>query len=413
MRPPAGQFVCDLGTRGRYHGDMTDSFDVVIAGGGLVGMCAAAALEGSGLRVLQIEAQAPPQLVAAWDERHFALGRASVERLRGIGVWSDAIASAPIREVHVSRAGAFGRVLMRAADQGLTAFGCTVPARLLVAALEQSVQRDGLLRWRPARLLGWQGAAEGLALRVAVDGTERDVQTRLLVAADGSDSAIRASAAIPTQAYGYGQTALVCAAEVQHEHGGRAFERLTDDGPIAVLPLEGRRCGIVCTLDDGAAGAALACSDADYIELLQARFGHRLGRILRVGRRQPWPLRLLTAERLHDDRVVLIGNAAQTIHPIGAQGFNLGLRDAVALAEVLRDHADDVGAPDVLRRYAASRTADREQTIMMSHQLLRLSSAPGLPLTILRGLAMAMIDRVVPLRSALARSSMGYRSRSA
>jgi 2-octaprenyl-6-methoxyphenol hydroxylase len=165
-------------------------------------------------------------------------------------------------------------------------------------------------------------------------------------------------------------------------------------------------------LNEGAAGVAEAMHDTDFIALLQSRFGHRLGRILRLGRRQLWPLRLTLAERLFDQRVVVIGNAAQTIHPIGAQGFNLGLRDASALAEQVRA-ASDPGASEVLQAYAESRRSDREQTIQMSNGMLRLSVGKGPLLQGLRGVGMALMDRVPVLTQAMARAAMGYRATAA
>lgn len=394
---------------GRYHVRM-DEFDVVIVGGGLVGMSLAASLQDSRLSVLQIEAQAPVALEQRWDERHFALGKASIERLQAISAWPEALHGTPIREVHVSRAGEFGRVLLRAADMGMAAFGATVPARLLVAALAQRLEQcDHVARWRPAQLQRFDVCDAHVDLIVVREGVERAVRCRLLVAADGSDSAIRAATAMPLQRHDYAQTAIVCSAETERPHAGRAFERFTDDGPLAVLPLADHRCGVVCTLGDAAAERAMAISDDDYLQLLQQRFGHRLGRLLRVGRRQPWPLRLVLAERVIAPRLVLIGNAAQTIHPIGAQGFNLGLRDATALAEGLRG-AVDPGAPAVLAAYAAAREADRAQTIGISDGLVRLSAGKGMLLQGLRGIGMALVDRVPVLAQALAQSAMGYRA---
>jgi 2-octaprenyl-6-methoxyphenol hydroxylase len=394
---------------------MTQSFDVVIVGGGLVGMSLAASLQGSALSVLQIEAQAPLPVEQRWDERHFALGKASLERLQALGAWTTTLEETPIREVHVSRAGEFGRVLLRASDMGLDAFGATAPARLLVAALERRLTGcSDVQRWRPARLQGFVAGPDHVDLQVVTDADAeaQSLRCRLLVAADGTESTIRSAAGIAVQRHDYHQTAIVCAAETEVSHQGRAFERFTDDGPVALLPLTGNRCGVVCTLGEGAARVAEAMSDAEFIQLLQLRFGHRLGRITRIGRRQLWPLRLTLAERIVDQRVVVIGNAAQTIHPIGAQGFNLGLRDASTLADRLRGAADP-GAADVLQAYAGARAADREQTIQMSNGMLRLSAANGPLLQGLRAVGMALIDRVPVLAQGIARAAMGYREHAA
>lgn len=395
-----------------YHVRMNAEYDIVIVGGGLVGMSLAIALDASHWRVLQIEAQSPHAFAESWDERHFALGNAAIERLTEMRVWSKALGQSPIRSVHVSRAGAFGRVLLSADEMGMPAFGATVPARTLVAALEERLSAcQRMQRLRPARLERATALGEYIELELRSESGVRTIRCKLLVAADGSDSPIREECGIPVQREDYAQTAVVCSAQTEHAHGGRAFERFTDDGPFALLPLSDNRLGVVCTLPTEFAFEALQFDDQQYLQLLQTRFGYRLGKFTRVGRRQTWPLRLAVAERVTDQRVVLIGNAAQTIHPIGAQGFNLGLRDASGLAEVLRHAGTDAGAQEVLRAYEESRKQDRNHTIGMSDGLVRATTPSGLIPTALRGLGMAMIDRVPALSRRLAQSSMGYRRR--
>ncbi len=267
----------------------------------------------------------------------------------------------------------------------------------------QHVQRQ-----RPAQLLGFDAGDDSVALRVAVDGHEQQLQTRLLVAADGSDSAIRAQLDVPLQRHDYQQSAIVAAVEVERELDGCAYERFTDSGPLALLPLSSRRAGLILTLRRDDAQAALAMSDAEFLALAEARFGSRLGRWRRVGQRQLWPLRLMFAERVTDRRVALVGNAAQTIHPIGAQGFNLGLRDAIDLADTIRQHVADPGHALALDAYAARRRDDREQTTRFSDTMARLM-AGDLPLNPLRSLALLATEHVPLLRDALVRSAMGFR----
>jgi len=390
-------------------------FDVVIVGGGLVGMSLAIALDGSGMRVLLIDAE-PERAPTApiWDERHFALARASVERLREWRALPAESEHTPIREVHVSRAGEFGRVLLSASMLGLDALGATVPARLLIAALERRVAAASSIDcWRSARCLSFRQADEQVEVIVAVEGGAQPITTRLLVAADGTESAIRQQLDIPVLRHDYQQSAMVCAAETSAAHPGRAFERFTDTGPVAVLPLSGQRCGVVCTVANGERAAAMALDDDAFRRWLQPRLGYRQGRLLRVGRRQVWPLQLLIAERLVDARVAVIGNAAQTIHPIGAQGFNLGLRDAAALAAQIRAASGDPGAAATLQAYASARAHDRNQTITSSHGLLRAFAGQGLALQALRGLAMGAVDRLPWLRQRLMLAGMGYRDTAA
>ena len=267
--------------------------DVVIVGGGLVGMSLALALDRQpDLRVLALEAQpAPSPQAPRWDERHFALGRASTLALDELGVAYGAAGQHPIRRIHVSRRGAFGRTVLEAAAHGLPAFGQIVPARQLAGALEDAMARTTRLeRWRPARLQQFSVREDRVELAVRIGDDTRRVHTRLLVAADGTDSAIRNTLAIPLQRHDYAQTALVTAIEVERDLDGCAYERFTDSGPIALLPLDRRRAGLVMTLTRDHADIALAMSDEDFLAFAEQRFGKRLGRWRRVGQRQPWPL---------------------------------------------------------------------------------------------------------------------------
>lgn len=385
--------------------------DVVIVGGGLVGMSLALALDRvPGLRVLAIEAQsAPTPQAPRWDERHFALGRASTLALDELGVAYGAGGQHPIRRIHVSRRGAFGRTLLEAAAHGLPAFGRIVPARQLAGALDDAMTHTTRLeRLRPARLQQFAAHDDHVDLDLRIGDDTRRVRTRLLVAADGTDSAIRNTVQIPLQRHDYAQTAIVTAIEVERDLDGCAYERFTDSGPIALLPLDRRRAGLVMTLTTEHAATALAMSDEDFLAFAEQRFGARLGRWHRVGQRQPWPLKLQFAERVVDRRVAVIGNAAQTIHPIGAQGFNLGLRDALALADVVAAHRDDAGSIQALSDYAERRREDRERTARFSDALARFMASDS-PIGPLRSLALLSAEHVPPLREALVRSAMGFR----
>lgn len=390
---------------------MKPDFDVVIVGGGLVGMSLALALDRvDGLRVLALEAQALPSPQAPrWDERHFALGRASTLALDDLGVAYGAAGQHPIRRIHVSRRGAFGRTVLDAAAHGLPAFGQIVPARQLAGALEDAMARTTrLARLRPARLHQFATDDAIVELELRVDDETKRLRTRLLVAADGTDSAIRNTLNIPLQRHDYAQTAIVTAIEVERDLDGCAYERFTDSGPIALLPLDRRRAGLVMTLTTEHAAIALAMSDADFLAFAEQRFGTRLGRWRRVGQRQPWPLKLQFAERVIDRRVAVIGNAAQTLHPIGAQGFNLGLRDALALADVIAARRDDVGSAAALADYAERRRDDRERTARFSDALVRFM-ASDLPIGPLRSLALLSAEHVPLLRDVLVNSAMGFR----
>lgn len=395
---------------------MHENFDIVIAGGGLVGASLACALEGGGWRVAQVEATpGGGHGSPAFDERNLALARASVHALRSLGVWGHLDAApTPIRHVHVSSRGDFGAVRLDAAEYRLEDFGQVVVARELGAALERRLlELRGLTRLRPARVAAVGSDHEqGLLLQVETGEGPRTLAARLLVAADGTRSSVRAACGIGASEHDYLQTLFVATVGLERAHGECAYERFTPEGPVAMLPLSGKRMGSVCTVPAARAEAVAALDEDGYRALLQARFGWRLGRLGRIGRRSAYPLTLLRAQRLHGRRVVVVGNAAQTLHPIGAQGFNLGLRDALVLAEALEAHgaaAGDPGAQDLLARYSGRRQQDRERTIAFSDGLARLFGNHFAPLRAMRSVAMAALEHVPGLSAGLVAGATGFR----
>lgn len=390
-------------------------FDVLIVGGGLVGASLAIALDGSGLRVAQVEAvaaQINPQ--ANPDERSLALARASVNALTALGVWPLIEAKAtPIRRVHVSRRGEFGTVRLVAAEHGLDAFGATCPARELGNGLLARLQRcTNLVRYAPAKLSAFADDGDGIIATLAAADGERRLRARLLVGADGTASFVRDALGIGTDSKDYAQTAFVATVQPERAMDGCAYERFTATGPVALLPLSDRRAGVVMTVPSADAARVAALDDAGFIAELHARFGYRLGKFSRPGKRVSHALARVVAQRLTATRAVLVGNAAQTIHPIGAQGFNLGLRDALVLAELLVAQSragGDVGDSALLRRYVELRREDRDGTAAMSDQLARWTASEAPPLKALRSLGLIAIDRIAPLKQAIVGRGMGFR----
>ncbi|HEV2539399.1 MAG TPA: 2-octaprenyl-6-methoxyphenyl hydroxylase [Frateuria sp.] len=384
---------------------------VLIVGGGLVGASLAIALDAAGVEALLVETAAPrADLQPSYDERNLALARATVNGLEAIGVWKHARERATaIEHIHVSRAGEFGSVRLGAREAGVDALGWTLPARELGAALLRRLDECRLLRrLAPATLEAVEPLPQGWRARVRTAEEIQAIDTPLLVGADGTESFVRAQLGISADTHDYGQTLFVCTVTPERAHGHRAFERFGEEGPVALLPLAERRCGLVLTVPTGQAEAVAALDDGDYLALAQRRFGWRLGRLTRPGRRFPYAIRRVAAARLTAPRAVLVGNAAQTIHPIGAQGFNLGLRDALTLAELVAG-AEDPGDRRLLDAYAARREPDREGTMAMSHGLVRLACLPQPALAPLRSLALLACDRVPPLKDALLRRGMGFR----
>jgi 2-octaprenyl-6-methoxyphenol hydroxylase len=239
------------------------------------------------------------------------------------------------------------------------------------------------------------------------DGQARSLSARLLVAADGANSTIRQALGIEASRWDYEQTAIITNVATRKFHDHVAYERFTATGPIAVLPLADGRCTVVWTLAPEAAQATMQLEDATFLARLQERFGFRLGRFTRVGRRHAYPLALTRAEERVGRRVVIIGNAAQGLHPIAGQGFNLGLRDVATLAEVIADSPATLGEEPMLERYDEWRRTDRRGVIAFTDGLVRLFGNPLGTVKTARDLGMLLFDVLPPAKSALSALSMG------
>jgi len=393
-------------------------YDLAIAGGGLVGASLALALAPLGLRVALIEATAPGAAAhPSFDERTTALANGSVRVFKSLGVWRHMEREAtPIRRIHVSDQGRFGAARIDAAEQGLQALGYVVPNRVIGAGLEEGLRScPQLTVFAPARVLGSELADGSRRLRFELDGVERGIGARLVVAADGARSLVREQAGIGAVHWEYGQTAIIATLVTQRFHDHVAYERFTAEGPIAVLPLADGRCGLVWTRHPERAARLLALPDADFLAELQSAFGFRLGRLVGVGPRQSYELGLWRAERHVGERLAVVGNAAQALHPIAGQGFNLGLRDAASLAEVLADaRAEgeaDVGAAAALQAYAAWRDQDQRRIVAFTDGLVRLFSSPLGALRTLRSVGLLAFDALPPAKGAMARLSVGASGR--
>jgi 2-octaprenyl-6-methoxyphenol hydroxylase len=249
--------------------------------------------------------------------------------------------------------------------------------------------------------------AEVVELDVLVGGVATTLSTRLVVAADGAESALRAAFGVDAEVRDYQQTAVITTVLTQRFHDYVAYERFTQTGPLALLPLADGRCTLVLTLSPSLAAAALAWSDQEFLAEVQRRFGFRLGRFLKVGRRVPYPLSLTRASATSRGRCVIIGNAAQALHPVAGMGFNLGLRDVASLAELVAAAAADPGDAALLAEYDAWRAADRGGIIAFTDGLVRLFSSPLGAVQRLRNLGLLAFDILPPAKAALSRLSTG------
>ncbi len=388
--------------------------DVVVVGGGLVGASLAIALDRVGVDVALVEPTPAGALPEVFDQRNLSFADATVNALSALGVMRLLRAPpGPIRAIHVSRRGDFGRVRLSAADYGREAFGQVVVARDLGEALEARLdQCRRVVRYRPARFAGLDDAdgSEGArVLRIADAAGERRVAARLLVAADGTRSAVRAALGIGVAEHDYAQTLVVARVRAERAPDGTAYERFGSDGPTALLPRGDRHFGAIHAVAAHEAAQVAALDDAAFLERLQDAFGWRVGRFLSCGPRSTHAALRVVAERLVAPRAVLVGNAAQTLHPIGAQGFNLGLRDALTLAEMIEAEGIAAAGADLPARYAQRRHEDRQRTLAFSDGLARMTANGSGAAATLRALGYAAVDRLPTLQARLVGGAMGYR----
>ncbi|MGB0713110.1 MAG: 2-octaprenyl-6-methoxyphenyl hydroxylase [Gammaproteobacteria bacterium] len=402
---------------------MTPEFDVAVIGGGLAGASLACALEGRGWKTALVELHAPDsETRPGFDDRGIALSEGSRRIFESIGIWPHiAHEVESIRHIHVSDRGGFGFTRMDAASEGLPALGYVAPARVLSAAMVKALEplRDTTVI-APARLADIRVGAEAVDLfcqkgdepgndpSADSDGKGIELRARLVVAADGAFSTVRARLGVGIHTRPYGQHAVVANVVPGKAHGGVAYERFTDTGPLALLPLTEGRCAVVWSVLDTEVEKTLALTDEEFLAGLQERFGWRLGRFRKVGRRQSFPLRLMEADEQVRPRIAILGNAAHALHPIGGQGFNLGLRDVAALADVIGDGAcADPGGLEVLERFQQARRADLRKVTGFTHGLARLFSnrTPGPRLG--RNLGLFALDLLPAARSLLVRHAAG------
>lgn len=395
----------------------SNHYDILISGGGLVGASLACALSGHGLRIGLIEAVPygdPGQ--PSYDDRAIALAAGTQRIFSALGLWTTLAEQAtPIHRIHVSDRGRFAFARLDRDEEGVPALGYVALSRDLGAVLSARLaQLDDVELICPARVTQVEFATQAAQVHIEAASGVTVLSARLLVAADGAQSTLRDLLAIPTTVWEYGQTALITNISTERAHAQVAYERFTDTGPLALLPMTDARCALVWTLCDDQVDAVMALDDAAFLTRLQDRFGQRLGRLTRAGKRSVYPLKLVRARESVRPRLALIGNAAHTLHPIAGQGFNLGLRDVSALAEVLLDaqRADqDIGALAVLNQYAQWRQADHRRVIAFTDGLTRLFTNPLPPLAWTRDLCMLALDFCPPVKRIFAKFSMGKAGR--
>ena len=389
-------------------------WDVVIVGGGMVGASFALALRATKLRTLLIEG-VPPDSASqpSFDERTTALGNGSRQIFDSLGVWQAMEPEAsPIRSIHVSDAGRFGVARLDAREQGVPAFGYVVPNRTIGRVLWQALRDSANVTLAvPAQVKSATLQEEAVELEVHSNGSTETIRASVAVAADGAGSVLRAGAGIDADIEDYDQVAIVVNATTDKPNTGEAYERFTPSGPLAVLPTAGGGYTVVWAVRPERAQALTALDDEAFAAELLSAFGWRVGRWTRVGRRNTYPLVLSRAAETVAGRVVLIGNAAQALHPVAGQGFNLGLRDAATLAEMLAGAAAAPDFAELLARFADWRAEDRKGVTRFTDGLVKLfgSDLPGAGLV--RNFGLLLFDMSPAAKRALSRVSWGFAGR--
>ncbi|NVK21935.1 MAG: 2-octaprenyl-6-methoxyphenyl hydroxylase [Kangiellaceae bacterium] len=394
---------------------MQTHYPIAIIGGGMAGASLAIALAQQGIQCAVFEAFEPSsQQQPSFDDRTVALSAASLNIFHALGLGQQVLAvSQPIDNIHVSDQGNIGFARLQAQECGVERLGAVIENWQMGNVLNQAMSEHQTIDYfAPAKVKSLQQDKDSAQLTLEYQGQERQVEAQLVVLADGARSPLRSQLHIDSQITDYGKSAIVCNIATQQAHNNWAFERFTKDGPLALLPISSRqqtgsRLAIVWSKPNDKIDEYLSMSESDFARELEHTFGARLGKITKVGERKAFPLIQQVAEPIFRGRAVLIGNAAQSLHPIAGQGFNLALRDVAVLTEVLTQ-AEDYGNYEILRRYQQQRQPDREQTLMVTETLARLFANQWAPLSISRNLILKAMDITPAAKQLFAQGAMGF-----
>ncbi|MDD5580500.1 MAG: 2-octaprenyl-6-methoxyphenyl hydroxylase [Methylobacter sp.] len=395
---------------------MQHDYDLLIAGGGLAGNCLALALKDTGLRIAIIEANTRKQLHdSPAGDRALALAAGTVAMLQALGIWQGiSHAATAIKNIHISDRGHFGKTRLSAQKENVAALGYVVIARGIEEHLANLVSAANIPLICPARVAGLISGDKEVYASLKQGNESLNVSAKLLVGADGGNSSVRNLLEIAQQKTDYGQTALVTTVKSSLPNKNTAYERFTASGPLALLPIGNSRCAVVWTRANEDADALMSGSEADFLAELQQYFGYKLGELSLSAPICAFPLALIRANKMVSGRAIIVGNAVHQLHPVAGQGFNLGLRDVVQLAEMLikqYEEAKDIGAADFLRSYAESRQADHDWVIGFTDGMVRIFSNDWLALATARNIGLAILDQVPIAKTLLARHAMGLAGR--
>ncbi|MCH1929537.1 2-octaprenyl-6-methoxyphenyl hydroxylase [Shewanella sp. A25] len=393
--------------------------DIAIVGGAMAGATLALALSqlsspNAPLKVALIEAMPPSTNHPGFDARSIAIAHGSIFQLSRLGIWPKlAHLGTSIRDIHVSDRGHFGMTELNAEQFHLDALGQVVELERVGKALFDELKKSSVLLFCPAKLSDLKADIDAHTLLL---DTGEHIRAKLVVAADGLQSKVRSSFNLPVTQVSFEQTAIVANLQTDKPHQHWAYERFTQTGPLALLPMadnQGQpRLSLVWALDDEAANKMLNAPKPEFLAALQRAFGYRAGQFIDVSERHAYPLNLAYMPRPIHHRCVFIGNAAQTLHPIAGQGFNLGLRDVMSLLEVLQEAllaGNDVGAANITHAYLKAREQDRNTTLTNIEFLVRGFSNQYWPLALGRNLGLRLLSWLPPLKTPVAHRAMGWK----
>ncbi len=380
----------------------TENYDIAIIGGGPVGMALALALRNSGLSILLLEARGLPEKVD--DERPLALSHGSHLILQRLGAWEKLSRFTLIKTIHISNKGFFGRTVLTTKDAGVPALGYVVNYHDLFRALYETALENNIQYQTDAIVKEFSTDDNSGHIQYDHDGIEKKISAGLLILADGGRLATQIKD-IAFHTTEYNQWAIVANIKSEIQQSGIAYERFTSDGPIALLP-SGENFALVWTAAPETAKAILALDDKNFLSRLHQHFGDRLGKFLYSGKRSGFPLALKYAQPTTSQRIALVGNAAQTLHPVAGQGFNLGLRDAYELAqEILNTIGDqkEIGSPSMLARYRQQRRTDSNGGRIFTDSLIKVFAHDNTLLKHFCGIGLTVLDNFPPAKRFVAR----------
>ncbi|MDA8786334.1 2-octaprenyl-6-methoxyphenyl hydroxylase [Porticoccaceae bacterium] len=402
------------------------NYDIVIVGGGMVGISLALLLRAQRpWKILVVEAQelavsdspVSGAYSSSFDARSTALSWSSRNIYQSIAVWPQLKRHlAAIAQIHVSDRGHAGLTRIDAADANVDALGYVVENQWLGSVLLNQLAETDI------QLLGSAGVETivplAAGMRLGVQQSDQDLQTidaKLVVIADGAGSSTSKKLGIQSQSSTYGQTGIIANISLEKPHGGVAYERFTDQGPMALLPLtdfKGRpRSALVWTQPSEMAESLMAADEQSFLEQLQTRFGYRLGRFKQLGERVAYPLALTTATEQVRRHLVVMGNAAHSLHPVAGQGFNLSLRDAATLANSLAQAGEAIGDLAALQQYQQQQAADQRNTVLFSDSLPKLFGLSSSVIALGRNSGLLAMDLIPSLRNSFAQFGMGMATR--